>query len=450
MNAVLRVWWTFFTALPLQRWLGGIGAVLCSLIVMGALVSGEDGLWIFGLLVLFILAVFPTLFAGPAVLRALSAPRANQLLPHFRIRMLGAVALFVAALLAAFAFLFWNAPSPAGGRLQLQLLGYVFAFATAMFMWMFAQCGDARWVWLWIAMPLVLGIVRLSPSSGQALLAGTPAWTWPAAAVAAWIVFAAWYVRARRIGPVVFAPQARRGAWASADLERNLTRERALRTLVTAEPPGRKTQAFVLFAALALGAVVIMVLLTPRGRLFPFTSFIWPFGAMLLLWGKATSIVHRSRLVWLRMPGPRDGVRREIERALLHNLRGAVLLLLGIAAIYASPLVGTAPTQVLAGLTAAACAALFSTYVAFASIPGRVLHLVSFALMMALQLALLGIVPAIEASKPASPSLTAVGIVAAVELGAAIALRALATQRWRHVDWLRLRPLPISSGWRGT
>jgi hypothetical protein len=449
MNAALRVWWTFFTALPLQRWLGGIGVVLCGLFVIGALVSGQGGLWIFGLLVLFILAVFPTLFASPAVFRALSAPQANQLLPHFRARMLGAAALFVAALLAVFALFFWNAPSPAGGTPQLELLGYVFAFATAMFMWMFVQFGDARWVWLWIAMPLVLGIVGLAPSTGQALLAGIPALTWPAAALAAWIVFAAWYVRARRIGPVVFAPQARSGAWASADLEGNVTRELALRTLATAQPPGRKGRAFVLLTALALGAVVIMVLLTPRARLFPFTSFIWPFGAMLLLWGKATSIVHRSRLLWLRLPGPRDGVRREIERALLHNLRGALLLLIGIAAIYASPLVGAAPTQVLAGFAATACAALFSTYLAFASIPGRALHLVSFALVMGLQFALLGIVPAIDAGE-LSPSLTAVGIVTAVELGAAIALRALATQRWRHVDWLRLRPLPISSVWRGT
>ena len=37
MNAVLRVWWTFFTALPLQRLLGSLGAVWCGLLVLGGL-----------------------------------------------------------------------------------------------------------------------------------------------------------------------------------------------------------------------------------------------------------------------------------------------------------------------------------------------------------------------------------------------------------------------------
>ncbi|HEX7236834.1 MAG TPA: hypothetical protein VF405_07730, partial [Gammaproteobacteria bacterium] len=88
MNAALRVWWTFFTALPLQRWLGGIGAVLAGLLALLGLVL-EQPLWVAGLVLFFVLAVFPTMLASAAVFRALSSPRANQLLPHFRGRMLG-------------------------------------------------------------------------------------------------------------------------------------------------------------------------------------------------------------------------------------------------------------------------------------------------------------------------------------------------------------------------
>jgi hypothetical protein len=61
--------------------------------------------------------------------------------------------------------------------------------------------------------------------------------------------------------------------------------------------------------------------------------------------------------------------------------------------------------------------------------------------MMALQFALL---------RPPSPSWMGIGIVIAAELGAALAFRFLAIQRWRHVDWLRLRLLPHSNMFRGS
>jgi len=438
MNAVLRVWWTFFTALPLQRWLGGTGAALCTLLAAGGFVSGTYELWIFGLLVLFILAVFPTLFASPAVFRALSAPRASQLLPRFRARMLGAVALLVATLLAIFVLFFVTSAAAANRALPLEPIGYAFAFATAMFLWMFVQFGDWRWVWLWLAAPAALGVLGLLAPESRALVAAVPAWAWPGAALLAWIGFAAWYVRARRIGPIRFNPQPRARAWASAELGGALPRDVALRMLVTARPPGREGWALALVGIVLGVNVAAMSVAAP---FFSFTSSFWPFGTMLLLWGHATSIVHRSRLLWLRMPGPRDAVRREVERALLRNVRGAVLLIVAAAVIYASPLVGASPQQVLAGFLLSACAALFSTYLAFASIPGRALHLVGFGLMIALQFPLLA---------PPFTSPTNVTIVTVAELGGAIAFRMLALRRWRQIDWLRLRPLPQSNMFRGS
>jgi hypothetical protein len=309
-------------------------------------------------------------------------------------------------------------------------------------MWMFVLFGDWRWVWLFIVLPFVVAWAVLSSGTTREMLAAMPAWAWPGAAVLAWIVFAAWYVRARRIGPVMFAPQAPAGAWARADLEGTLTRELGLRALVTGQPPGQKGRALVFVIALNIGlAVIVVFLMTALAGFVSFTSFVWPFATMLLLWGRATGIVHRSRLLWLRMPGSREVVRREIERALLRNARGGMLVIVGVVAVYAaSPLVAAEPQQLLAGFALATCAALFSTYIAFASIPGRGLHLASFGVMMALQLALL---------RPPSPSLTAISIVIAAELGGAIAFRALAIRRWRHVDWVRLRPLPPSNMFRG-
>jgi hypothetical protein len=274
------------------------------------------------------------------------------------------------------------------------------------------------------------------------MLAAIPAWAWPSAAVLAWIGFVAWYVRARRIGPVVYAPQPPARTWAHAELDGPVTRELALRALVTGQPPGKERRSLVLIIALNVGlAVIVLVLVTSFAGFASFTSFVWPFATMLLLWGNATSIVHRSRLLWLRMPGPREAVRREIERALLRNARAGVLVIVGVAVVYAaSPLVAAEPQQLLAGFALATGAALFSTYIALASIPARALHFVSFGIMMALQLVLL---------RPPSPSLTANGIVIAAELGGAMAFRELAIRRWRHVDWVRLRPLQTSNMFRG-
>jgi hypothetical protein len=443
MNAVGRVWWTFFTALPLQRLLGGLGAVWCSLLVLGGLMTGDEGLWILGIIGLFVLAIFPALFASAATFRALSAPRANQLLPHFRVRMLVGVTLFMAAVLAPFALLLMSERAGSGPT-PLEIIGYVLAVSTAIFMWMFVLFGDWRWVWLFIVIPFVFA-GGLSSAATREMLVAIPTWAWPGAAVLAWIVFFAWYVRTRRIRPVMFAPQAPAGAWARADLEGTLTRELALRALVTGQPPGQKGRALTLRTAWVVGNPVIVVLgavlflPAPLTQFFSFTSFLWPFSTMLLVWGYATGIVHRSRLLWLRIPGPRDAVRREVERALLRKLRGGLLLLIGVAALYASPLVPTAPQQVLAGYALAACAALFSTYLAFASIPGRALYLIAFGLMMALQFALLG---------PFKSPMN-VAIVTGVELAGALAFRVLAMRRWRRVDWLQLRPLTTSNMLRG-
>jgi hypothetical protein len=443
MSAVLRVWWTFFTALPLQRLLAGIGAAWCGLLLLGQLVTpGGEGLWILGVVGLFVLVIFPSVFASAAVFRALSAPSANQLLPHFRARMLVGITLFMLAVLAPFALLFMNQPTGSGPT-PLEIIGYVLAVSTAIFMWMFVLFGDWRWVWLFIAIPFVLAWV-VSTGTTREMLAVIPSWAWPGAAVLAWIVFFAWYVRARRIRPLMYVPQAPAGAWARAELEGTLTRELALRALATGQPPGQKGRALVVRTAWLLAPTVIVVLgaflflPAPLWEFFSFTSFVWPFGTMMLLWGHATGIVHRSRLLWLRTPGSRDAVRREIEHALLRNLRGGLLLLFGAAALYVSPLVAAAPQQVLAGFALTACAGLFSTYLALASVPGRALHLVGFGLMMALQFALLG---------PFKSPLS-IGIVTGAELVGALAFRALAMRRWRHVDWLQLRLLPTSNMFR--
>lgn len=437
MSAALRVAWIFFTALPLQRWLGSAGIALGGLLAIAGVLLREPPFWTFGLLVLLILAVFPALFASAAVFRALSAPRANQLLPRFRGRMLGAVALFIAGIVASFALLLFVMSSFEDRAMPVEPLSYAFVFATAVFMLMFLQFGDWRWLWLWVGSAVTFSVLGVYAAPA---LAAIPPWAWIAAACAIWIAFGAWYVQASRIKPLALVPQPHAGAWSRAELGESVTREAALRALVTARPPNAKKRVLWIAIGIALGAgLIAAAALTPTARLLPFTSFVWPFGAMMMCWSKATGVTHRSRLLWLRIPGPREGVRREVERALLRNFGSAMVVVLGAAALYGSPLFALPPREVLAGIALAACAGLFGTYAALAAIPGNLVHIAAFALLMLAQIGLL--------ARP-SPALADVVIVTAIELVGALAFRAFAHARWRRIDWTRLRPLPQASMFR--
>jgi hypothetical protein len=437
LNAVVRLWWTFLTALPLQRRLAGTGIVLGGLLVIATLVLREPLFLFFGFLVFFTLVVFPALFASAAVFRALSAARANQLLPRFRARMLAAALALETTGVVLFAVLLFEISSAGDRPMPLEPLVYGFAFGTATFLMMFLLYGDWRWMWAWIGASLAFTLgLTVAP-----VFKAIPASAWLVAAPAAWAAFGAWYLRARRIRPLALAPRPPSGPWSRSVLDNAVPRDQALRVLVTAQPPLSRQRLLASVAGIVLpvGAVLaVPAFLT--GRLMPFTSFVWPFAVMMLLWGKDTAIVHRSRLLWLRMPGSRDVVRREVEHALLRNLAGTGLLLLGAAALYASPLAAAPPRELLAGLALSIGAGLFATYVALAATPGNFVHMTAFAVLMAAQIGLLA---------RFSPELKNVVIVTAIELIAAAVFRAFAVARWRRVDWLRLRPLSTPSAFRG-
>jgi len=302
---------------------------------------------------------------------------------------------------------------------------------------MFLMFGDWRFIWMWIG--TFVAITVLGPSAPRAL-AAIPASVWLVAALAAWVAFGGWYLRARHIKPLSLVPQPLSGSWSETRLGETRTRAQALRVLISGQPPWSRRRLLAGILNIAIFAVVVTAFARPSTGFLPFTSFIWPFGMMVLLWGKTTAIVHRSRLLWLRIPGARDVVRREVERAVLRNLAGAGLLLLGAAALYSSPLLGAPPREVLAGLALSICAGLFGTYAALAAIPGNLLQLATFAVLMVAQFGLL---------TRLSPALPDVVLVTGLELVAAIAFRVLAITRWRRVDWLQLRPLPQSNMLRG-
>jgi hypothetical protein len=206
MRAVLRVWWTFLTALPVQGVLIVVGTTLFGCAVVIALLMRES-IWLaFGYLAFLVFAAFPALFTAPSLFRALSAPRMYQLLPHFRQRMLLAVGLLLCTLLvlAAGGIVM---PSLAEERaLPLFALGVAAAFIVAMFLLFFLTFGD--WRWGLIAPLSFVPLVKLRDWSPATLsfLAALPTWVLPVAALGAWAIFAAWYLRVRQVRPVMLDP----------------------------------------------------------------------------------------------------------------------------------------------------------------------------------------------------------------------------------------------------
>jgi hypothetical protein len=437
MRAALRLWWTFFTAVPLQTVLVVVGCALFGLLVVVALLMSEP-IWLaFGYLAFVILAASPALFTSPALFRSLSAPRTYQLLPHFRLRVLIAVSLLLCTLLVFSAGLVIGPTLLAERAFPFFELGVAAAFIVAMFLLLFLAFGDWRWaVLVPLSLVAVVNLRRWSPATAD-FLAALPAWVLPAAALGAWVTFAVWYLRVRQVRPVMLMPQQRA---ASVDAARPVPRTVAIRTLLVANArvPSLRGMSFRTTPLRFFALVLTLAGLTLGLRFFSLTSTFWPLAFMLFFGERSAAIVRQSRLLWLNIPGSRDAVRSEIEKVLWRNLGFGAALLVVVAAIAASPLVGAGAARALLGLAVTAGAALYGTYVAMAAVPSVVAtYLCGFAPVVLLQVVLLA---------RAEPSLTAVAVVTGVELAGAVLVRALAIRRWRTLDWLRMRPLPTLVG----
>jgi hypothetical protein len=311
-------------------------------------------------------------------------------------------------------------------------LGFAAAFLVGMFLVFFLAFGDWRWsLSIPLALVMLITLRDWSPASADFLRA-LPVWVWPAAALGAWAIFAAWYLRVRQVRPVMLMPPPRTVELGAA---RPVPRAIAIRTLLASSRPSAVSRRIRYRATLVW---VVLVLLMTGLQFVSLTSVFWPLTFMLLYGERSVAIVRQSRLVWLRIPGSRDAVRLEIERVLWRNWVFGAALLAIVAAIAASPLVGAGAPRALLGLAATAGAALYGTYVAMAAVPNvATTYLLAAGPVVLLQVVLLG--------RPES-SLTAVAVVAGVEFAGAALLRALVIRRWRTVDWLRLRPLPMLVG----
>jgi hypothetical protein len=433
MTAVLRVWWTFYTAFPLQRWLAVAGIVSGGLLVGGAFWSGEPVFYVLGGIFFVVLAVFPAVFGGGALLRALSAPRNHQLWPHFRVRVLLAVALLVTSL-ALLPVALVVLPGLATGRaVPAAALVYPFGFVTAIFLWAFLLSGHWRFMFLGPVL-LVAALVTLRGGLGSVeAISGLLLPLVAAAALLAWVAFAAWYLRVRLVGP--WSLTAPSGTWWETRMNRPPTREAAVLTLVTGRVQTPFVRQLLATVAVALGSLWFLFLLQGnRDSLPPATSFVWPFGLMVIAGARTATLAHQSGSLWLRIEGRRDEIRRAVERI---AWRYWLMIFAGGATIAMLPPVlrGASFRELALGLAICSSAVLYGGYLSLAAVPGVTTvkpYLAGFGLMTIAQIALIA---------RADPAATSVAIVVTVQLLGAALFRTAAVRRWRRIDWLQLRPL---------
>jgi hypothetical protein len=437
VSAVLRVWWPFYTAFPLQRWLAVAGAVFLGFTIAIRLLFAVPTATVVGGAVTFtVLAAFPAVFAGGALLRVLSVPRSHQLLPHFRGRMLAAVVLLVASLVLWYGSLFAVPALLEGRAVPAAVFIFPLGLVTAIFFWTFLFSGDWRWGVAWVLVPLgVVSLLKTGPGSADAgslslsaLVIGTSL---------AWAVFAAWYLRVRRVGPLMLTPAARGEvrAWTAPP-----TREAAIRAVIAWNGQPSFARPFFMAVggagALGLALLVAVVLLPKLDRLPLLTSLIWPFICMSMVGAVTGRIAHQSRLLWLRIAGGRDDIRQRIERAAWRSGLATFGVLMTTALIVTVPL-GASLRELILGLAVCVSAAVYGGYVALASLPGVRTQLVGFGLMTAVQIALIA---------RADPAATSVVIVVVTQLAGTALFRALAVQRWRRIDWRCVQPMSVLGG----
>jgi hypothetical protein len=436
VSAIFRVWWLFYTAFPLQRWLAVAGAALFACAIPVRLFFAESPAVYGGAVIFTILAVSPALFAGAALLRAWSAPRSHQLLPHFRGRMLAAVALLVASLVLWLGLLLVAPVLLEGRAVPAAVFVVPFGLVTAVFFWVWLFSGDWRWAVAFVLVPLgFVVLVRTGPGAADA--GSLPVWPLLIGAALAWAVFGLWYLRVRRVGPLMLTPAARREvrSWTETP-----TRDTAIRAVLAWNGQPTFLPSFV--AAVGGGAAVglallVAVLLLPKLERMPLlTSVIWPFVSMSMVGSVTSRIVHQSRLLWLRIEGDRDDIRWRIERAAWRSGLATFVVIMTTALIVTVPL-GASMRELSLGLAVCASAAAYGGYVALAAVPGVKTQVFCYGLMGLTQLALIA---------RAEPAVTSIAIVVAAQILGAAALRALAVRRWRRIDWRRVQPLAAVTG----
>ncbi len=379
MRLVLQVLKLCFWALPAQRLCTIAGLSLMALAALWLAPKGPSQnvlLWATnGISIVFL----PAMVAGGPLWRALAAQRAVALAPHGRLRLLlaaFAIALMCGLVMSTYIwalFLWLPEPwrRPFAGWLHDVGSGFAFASIWALATFLAARSLLAVFTVLLVLLGGGLLLDRLDlPQPDQWLWGGGLSFT-----LLCWILFGAWYLRARRIAP---------SAWTSrrAEDEAMVTKAdtggisaqikpaEALQRLLLG---GRSTGRIVLQCLFALGllqAILMLIRLiaaVPSEQVEPLQYF----GVALVLPAMAAIswlAAARLRTLWLTCRGPREELFALGERTLVKLAAGLACVASAIFgalwALLPPPVFVSPAAQLCLGLGAVVGAVLLPVYAA--------------------------------------------------------------------------------------
>lgn len=441
-TVLLLLCWSSFT-----RWLLGIGLTLTGIAVIGSLLARPHH-GIFGIMAplgVVIAAIAPVLWSG-TILRALFAPRALQLIPRGRLKLLlGAViaqllvAMFIGGVVTLMAAL------TAAGGFQAPLFVDTFALLTVQCLGSFVaarvRAGGLVWLMSWAlwAQLLTAGFKywhlrdQLASTMGLAMTVAITALLW--------LLFGILYLRTglirlphwELIGPGFNARAEDTAPGALVFADGRFTRTQALRTLLSGMPRNRRALTLrVLGGGLAV-LLVIAVISALRG----YRNFGTMFLTMLCMVAGpvagsiAGTMAQRAKSLWLHCGLSRAEVFTELESQGWRILLRVSALFVALAASWFAAGAGSVPGaswKVGALLTPLASGAMF-LYAQLQYVRGRRVDLLLLGAAMALWMVEWFTIMAIGA-----PALIAALLGAQILL--VPVLRALARRRWGRIDWL--------------
>jgi hypothetical protein len=449
MKAIARLVWTYLTALPILRWVGGVALATLPFAVLG-IWPRTRGFIALPMLAFGIHSLSMTIAAG-YLFRVLSSPRSHGFLPHFRGRSLAAFLAIVAVVSAPWLVIVaWAALRPPYAVtlvvplfIMIAMVGFAFfpvgaAVALTSLLaigWLVTRLGSPH--------PAVVAappdIVHIDLSAFDIAVLLLCVWA------AIWIAFSIWYLRVRRVEPIQtpamilerigISPGAR-----SVVFDRGKALEASL---AGAYPQGAKQillwAAFLVIGSkIAGGAVDGMHLPLYTAHVFLFFPGLIIPGTLLA--AVATMHARRTRSVWLRSGLSRRGLLAAIEkqiwwRAAPGAIAVSVVLSTGIALGYDVPMPALARALVSAGATA-----LLAVYLGVAFVrDSRLVEICVAAVLIAS--ACVGAWTAL--SGPEHSTLWLATILS--QAAAALAFRAIAIAQWRKIDWLVFKPARIWS-----
>jgi hypothetical protein len=327
VNVVARLALTYFSIVPLQKWLSIIGALL----VAGSLLARSPVFAIATFLGAFFVVFIPLLMGG-ASMRFGSSRSTLQLRPGARWKMLAAALLTICAMTAICTFTVWAAvraglgpprPGPAANPPFTMAQYAIGACSVFGLFWLVSFIGSASRLW---SMVMAIGFVALVNSRHWSALEalGPPVIVLPLMAAASWLAFTFWYLHTRQVrrpgwvsstSPVGMGENNTGGWYSTLTESRNDSRPVAIRAYLLGTTSQLGFLLPGLFAALVILPIYLLQRNTSAGVVMLPVTFVTIFSGVA---GSLSYMVaRRARMLWLRAGLDRPGLFALGERTAL-------------------------------------------------------------------------------------------------------------------------------------